>query len=87
MHMRRWGAVYLLVAMFLGSWVGQYAFQVVEGDGWNLFLSATFENWQSEFLQLAVQGILIVGLANKMFRVSKDDMQRLESKIDDLLKR
>ena len=72
-HLKRWGALYVLVVLWLGSAVGQFAAQTAEGEGWVLFMSATFENWQSEFLQLAVQSLLIVGLAGKMFRVSKDE--------------
>jgi alpha/beta superfamily hydrolase len=85
MHMRRWGAVYLLIALFIGSWVGQFVAQAVEGDGWILFASATFENWQSEFLQLAVQTLVVVGLADRLFKASKDDTARIEKKIDKLL--
>ena len=29
-HFRRWGAVYLLVLLFLGSWVGQFFTQLSE---------------------------------------------------------
>src|SRR5688500_17733040 len=29
-HLQRWGAVYLLLALFLGSWAGQFFAQVQE---------------------------------------------------------
>jgi hypothetical protein len=52
--------------LFLLSWIGQFVFQVAEvsneaaehgsafqwSDFWPQFFAATFENWQSEFLQL-----------------------------------
>jgi heme A synthase len=85
-HMRRWGVVYLLAALFGGSWVGQLAAQFAEGDGWVLFLSNTFENWQSEFLQLAVQALAVVAGAKVMFRKSVEDQMRLEAKVDELLR-
>ena len=50
-HLRRWGAVWVLVALFVGSWVGQMVTMVPE-TGWLEFWAATFENWQSEWLQL-----------------------------------
>ena len=77
-HLQRWGAPYLLLVLFLGSWVGQYVAQVAEGEGWTLFLSATFENWQSEFLQLAVQTLVVVGFANKLFVRSQDETNQIK---------
>jgi hypothetical protein len=85
-HLQRWGAVYLLGVLFLGSWVGQYVAQVAEGDGWMLFLASTFENWQSEFLQLAVQTLVVVGFANKLFHRSLDDRDQLKYRIDTALR-
>lgn len=93
--MRRWGAAYLLVGLFLGSWAGQLVAQLptIYGDpatgatGWAEFWSATFENWQSEFLQLAVQATLVVAAARYVFAVSLDDHDRLEAKVDELLTR
>lgn len=76
-HMKRWGAVYILVALFGGSWIGQAVSQLAEGDGWNLFLSSTLENWQSEFLQLAVQALLVVGAAGKLFTKGKEDAEQI----------
>lgn len=81
-HLRRWGAIYVLALLWLGSATGQWIAQAAEGEGWVLFASATFENWQSEFLQLAVQGLLIVGLAGKLFRVSKDEHEETGQWVD-----
>ena len=60
-HMRRWGFVYLLLLLFLASWAGQLIAMLpdIAEKGWHEFWAATFENWQSEFLQLAVQTVLI----------------------------
>ena len=80
-HFRRWGAAWLLVVAWLGSWVGQIVSQISEGDGWSLILAATFENWQSEFLQLAVQVAVLAGLADKMLQSSKDDVNELKKEI------
>jgi hypothetical protein len=88
-HFQRWGAVYILTLMFLASWIGQLIAQLpkVDEEGWSEFWSATLENWQSEFLQLAVQAVLVVGLASILFQVSKQDVSRIEGKLDELLER
>lgn len=88
-HMRRWGAVYILVALFAGSWAGQaWAMQpVVEKQGWIEFWSATFENWQSEWLQLVFQAILLLGAKHWLFQADARDLERIEGKIDLLLGR
>jgi hypothetical protein len=95
-HVRRWGAVYLLALLFLGSWLGQFFTQLSEfrseqqehgqafawADYWPTFLASTFENWQSEWLQLVFQGILLLGAKHIIFRVDAEDMERLEAKVD-----
>jgi hypothetical protein len=91
-HLRRWGAAYLLVVMFLVTWAGQLLAQLPTvadpaEHGWAEFWAATFENWQSEFLQLAVQAVVVVALARRLFAVSVDDHDRLERKVDELLRR
>ncbi len=85
--------------LFLLSWVGQLVFQMIEmrndaathGEAfdlaqfWPAFFSSTFENWQSEFLQLVWQA---AGLAMFFFwgsSQSKEGNERLEAKVDRLL--
>ncbi|AZS12549.1 hypothetical protein HWB99_gp013 [Mycobacterium phage DrLupo] len=60
-HWRRWGFVWLLLFAFLVSWSLQLVAMLpeVSEKGWHEFWAATFENWQSEFLQLVVQAVLI----------------------------
>lgn len=91
-HLRRWGAAYLLVVLFAASWLGQLLAQLPAiadpaEHGWAEFWAATFENWQSEFLQLTVQAVVVVALARRFFAVSVDDHDRLEGKVDELLRR
>jgi hypothetical protein len=86
-------------ALFLLSWSGQFFFQLLEvradaeehgrafawSDFLPQFLSATFENWQSEFLQLVWQA---AGLALLLFwgsSQSKEQDERIEAKLDKLL--
>ena len=73
-HLRRYGFFYILVVAFLTTWFGQLMAQWYEIQllGWSWFWSATFENWQSEFLQLAVQALGMVMLKDYIFKVSEE---------------
>jgi hypothetical protein len=90
---------FVTAGLFLISWGGQFIAQmyVVRQDArdhqeafswyqfWPEFLSSTFENWQSEFLQLIWQA---VGLALLFFwgsSQSKESDERVEAKLDRLL--
>lgn len=86
-HLRRWGAVYILAALFVGSWAGQaIAMQpAIAEQGWSEFWAATFENWQSEYLQLVLQAVLLLGAKHWLFQVDAEDLERVEAKIDRLL--
>ncbi len=82
---RRYGTLFIFIALFFASWVGQFLFQLVEvaneakehgqefmwSEFWPQFFSATFENWQSEFLQLAWQVGLVTLLAGRLFRAGE----------------
>jgi hypothetical protein len=95
-HFRRWGAVYLLLLLFLGSWIGQLLTQLsefrsdqamhgepfVRADFLIQFFASTFENWQSEWLQLIFQAILLLGAKHWIFQVDAEDLERMEKKID-----
>jgi len=101
-HLRRWGACWILVVLFLGSWLGQFLTQlaVVQDDAaehgqefdwaafWHQYLASTFENWQSEFLQLVVQGVLLLALGKYLFRAdntaSKEDVEAIREDIRQL---
>jgi hypothetical protein len=89
-HIRQWGAIYLLLLMFTGSWIGQAVAQAAEPGpfGWMAFWASTFENWQSEFLQLAVQALLVAGpLQYVLFRAEqsadKKDVERILRAIEE----
>jgi hypothetical protein len=90
----------ITLALFLFAWVGQFFAQMTVvsneaeehgqsfawADFWPEFLASTFENWQSEFLQLFWQAL---GLALFFFwgsSQSKEGNERLEQKIDLLLR-
>jgi low affinity Fe/Cu permease len=100
-HLHRWGAVWILVVLFIASWAGQFFAQLVEftneqaehgqlfewAEFWPAFLSSTLENWQSEYLQLACQALLISAFSHVVFRKGNEDADRLEAKVDELLAR
>jgi membrane associated rhomboid family serine protease len=92
------GAVYLLLLLFIGSWIGQFFAQLTEftseqqqhgqSFAWSDFLpaffSSTLENWQSEWLQLIFQAIILLGAKHLLFKVDAEDLERIENKIDEL---
>jgi hypothetical protein len=97
-HIRRWGAVYILLLLFVGSWLGQFITQLAEftstqeqhgrpfqwGEYLHEFFASTFENWQSEWLQLVFQAILLLGAKHLIFKVDAEDLERIETKVDEI---
>lgn len=98
--LRRWGAVFILLLFFIGSWGGQYATQLQvekqqsEQHGqefsmvefWPQFWSSTLENWQSEWLQLLTQALLLGGFANYIFRKQDEDHYKTHLMLEDIKK-
>lgn len=96
--LNRWAAVFILIAFFLMSWGGQYVSQMqVEkqqaeqhGQQFSMqefmpqFWASTLENWQSEWLQLLTQAILIAALADYLFRKGNQDHYKTQLMIDEL---
>lgn len=103
-----YGLTMTLAALFLGSWACQGVFQWFELVGeahqhgqqletidyLHAFLRATFENWQSEFLQLFSFVVLSAKLIHRGSPQSKDgddamqaQLDAMEAKLDRLLAR
>lgn len=87
MEVRKW--FWITVVLFLFSWAGQFLTQVALGtDDPMDFAASTFENWQSEFLQIGWQAIGVVGLiAWRDKRKGLDTDVELHRKVDRLLER
>ena len=91
-HLKRWGAAYLLLALFLASWAAQFVAMLVESGNearqhgqpfqmselWPQFWSATFENWQSEWLQLLVQAVVLLGMKHVLFKADAADTEQIQ---------
>ena len=45
---------------------------------WPQFWSATFENWQSEWLQLFVQAVILLGMKHVLFKADAEDMEQVQ---------
>ena len=45
---------------------------------WPKFFQATFENWQSEWLQLAFQAVVLLGLKHVLFKADAHDMEQVQ---------
>jgi hypothetical protein len=90
------------IALFLVSWAGQLVTQWLQfrsehdqrgspaafwsEDFWVTFGQATFENWQSEFLQVASFVIATAYLVYLGSSESGDGEHRVEAKLDALLR-
>jgi len=86
----------VLVGLFLLSWIAQGVFQwqeylsqaemhqqaVLVSDFINEFLAATFENWQSEFLQLFTMVALTAVLIHKGSAESKDSNEEMQASLN-----
>jgi hypothetical protein len=82
----------LLLALFLASWGGQFVSMLIEvgneasqhgqpfsmDEFWPRFFSATFENWQSEWLQLLVQAVVLLGMKHVLFKADALDMEQVQ---------
>jgi hypothetical protein len=91
-HLKRWGAAYLLLALFLASWIGQFITMLIDvgnearqhgeafamSEFWPRFWSATFENWQSEWLQLLVQAVVLLGMKHVLFKADALDTEQIQ---------
>ena len=92
MHLKRWGAAYLLLVLFLVSWGAQFIAMLVEagnearqhGQSFEMseflpqFWSATFENWQSEWLQLLIQAVVLLGMKHVLFKADAADTEQMQ---------
>lgn len=97
---RNWGAVFILFGFFLASWAGQLVNQITVQrqessehqqvftmeEFWPKFWATTLENWQSEWLQLATQALLISGFAAIFFRKQDEEHYHTQRMIDELRK-
>ena len=89
---RNYSLSIVLLGLFLASWMGQAVFQWFEmaneaqahGEASTLaefipaFFSATFENWQSEFLQLFTMVVLTAFLIHRGSHESKDQDEKVD---------
>lgn len=91
-HFQRWGAAYLLLVLFLASWVGQFITMLIQvgnearqhgqpfkmHEFWPEFWAVTFENWQSEWLQLFLQAVILLGMKHVLFKADAHDMEQVQ---------
>ncbi len=99
------GLAWVLAGMFLFSWVGQFVFElmVVRDEAqdagqsfswsqfWPHFGQSTFENWQSEFLQVFTFVVITTFLIFRGSHESRDNddevseqLHRIERRLDEL---
>lgn len=97
--LKAYGFGVVTMVLFLIAWTGQFIAQAItvgneaaqhgQSFQWSeflpQFLASTFENWQSEFLQLVWQAVGLAALLLWGSSQSKETEERLEAKMDRLL--
>lgn len=92
---RKWGVVIILFVFFVISWGGQFVTQMQAqkqesqqhhqefslSEFMPQFWASTFENWQSEWLQLTAQALLVSGMSAYIFR--KQDEEHYKNSFND----
>lgn len=82
--LKDYGLSITLFAMFALSWLGQY---LTHDKSMTDFWNATFENWQSEFLQIFTFIVLTTYLYHKNSPESRDGDDEMQAKLDRIEKR
>lgn len=96
---KNYGLSIVLAIGFVSTWILQFIFQFLKvsqeaidkgkqflwTDFWPDFFTSTFENWQSEFLQLLTFVVLTSFLIHKNSAESRDGADRAEKKIDRII--
>jgi hypothetical protein len=91
----------VLFVLFASSWLGQFIFQLAEvanhalehgqsfqwSEFWPEFGTSTFENWQSEFLQLFTFVTLTSFLIHRGSPESKDTDEEMQATLSRIEKR
>lgn len=85
MFLLAWSAQFVAQAMTLANEAHEHGQQFSWGDFWPAFLASTFENWQSEFLQLIWQAAGLALLFMWGSSQSREGGERIEGKLDRLL--
>jgi low affinity Fe/Cu permease len=100
-HLRRWGAVWILLGLWLVFGVAQWftnlheyaAEQLAHGQPFewpgavSYFAARVAENHASESWQLAIEAILIMGFGSVLFTKGEEDTRRIEGKLDEITRR
>lgn len=82
--MKNYALGILLALMFAGSWLGQW---LTHEEDLATFWNATFENWQSEFLQVFVFVVASKYLVYRGSPQSKDGDDAMKAQLDRIERR
>lgn len=82
--LKRYGLSIALFVLFALSWILQIVAQLTKGEGWVDIVSATMENWQSEFLQLLTFVVLSTFLIHRGSPQSRDGDDEMKSQLEDM---
>ncbi|HEY7081518.1 MAG TPA: DUF6766 family protein [Nitrososphaeraceae archaeon] len=80
--LKKYGFLWITLILFSGSFIGHWYFGFTSGNTWVENLRDTFENWQSEFLQLMWQ---VAGLTF-LWYVGSPQSKEEEERNDEMLR-
>lgn len=88
-HLRWWGAAWLLAGLFTASILAQLVASLgdIHQEGFDYFWAEVFANWQSEWLQLFMQAVLLLAWKHALFKADAADMERIHEKLDNIEER
>src|SRR5688572_16027925 len=81
---KKYGFFWITLILFSGSLIGHWYFGYVTSQSWQENLRDTFENWQSEFLQLMWQVAGLTFLWYVGSPQSKEEEERSEEHTSEL---
>ena len=84
---KKYGFFWITLILFSGSIIGHWYFGFVTNQSWQENLRDTFENWQSEFLQLIWQVVALTYFWYIGSPQSKEEEERNQEMLQWIMKR
>lgn len=85
--LKKYAFLWITLILFSGSFIGQWYYGFSTGNTWQDNMRDTFENWQSEFLQLIWQVVALTYLWYIGSPQSKEEEERNQEMLEWIMKR
>jgi F0F1-type ATP synthase membrane subunit a len=84
--LKKYAFLWITLILFSGSFIGQWYYGFSTGNTWQDNMRDTFENWQSEFLQLIWQVVALTYLWYIGSPQSKEEEERNQEMLEWIMK-